>query len=401
MDQQTIIPLVDAYHRRLAVVDTRFVRFLHDKVNWSSRLIGIRGSRGTGKTTLLLQHIKRTFERVDDALWISLDNLWFKTHSLPDLVEFLYSRGLRYLFVDEVHKYPDWTIVLKNLYDSYPDLNIVYTGSSMLEIDHSKSDLSRRQSLYTLPVMSFREFLSISSALEVSPVSLEDLLSDHVSLAMELTPQVTILQLFDEYLSQGCYPFYIEAGEEYLLRLAAIATLVIESDMPAVESVSYSTIEKTKKLLAIISQSVPMVPNVSRLASALESTRDSCLRMLHALERAQIISTLTKAPKSYKRLSSPDKIFLGNTNLMAALGNKVDLGNRRETFFNNQLQVIGDVTIPAKRDFFVNGKYLFEVGGAGKTFDQIQDEPSSFLAVDDVEIGSGSRIPLWMFGLLY
>lgn len=188
MDQQTIIPLVDAYHRRLAVVDTRFVRFLHDKVNWSSRLVGIRGSRGTGKTTLLLQHIKRTFERVDDALWVSLDNLWFKTHSLPDLVEFLYSRGLRHLFVDEVHKYPDWTIVLKNLYDSYPDLNIVYTGSSMLEIDHSKSDLSRRQSLYTLPVMSFREFLSISSALEVSPVSLEDLLSDHVSLAMELTP---------------------------------------------------------------------------------------------------------------------------------------------------------------------------------------------------------------------
>lgn len=401
MDQQTIVPLVDVYHRRLAVVDMGFVRFLHDKINWSSRLIGIRGSRGTGKTTLLLQHIKRTFESVDDALWVSLDNLWFKTHTLQDLVEFLYSRGLRYLFVDEVHKYPDWTIVLKNIYDSYPDLNIVYTGSSMLEIDHSKSDLSRRQSLYTLPVMSFREFLSLSKALEVPALSLEDLLRDHVSLAMDLTPRVTILQLFDDYLRRGCYPFFLEAGEEYLLRLAAVATLVIESDMPAVESVSYATIEKTKKLLAIIAQSVPIVPNVSRLVASLESTRDSCLRMLQALERAQIISTLTKTPKSYKRLTSPDKIYLGNTNLMAALGTKVDLGNRRETFFNNQLQVIGNVTMPVKGDFLIDGKYLFEVGGSGKTFDQIKDEPNSFLAVDDVEIGSGSRIPLWMFGLLY
>lgn len=401
MDQQTIVPLVDVYHRRLAVVDMGFVRFLHDKINWSSRLIGIRGSRGTGKTTLLLQHIKRTFESVDDALWVSLDNLWFKTHTLQDLVEFLYSRGLRYLFVDEVHKYPDWTIVLKNIYDSYPDLNIVYTGSSMLEIDHSKSDLSRRQSLYTLPVMSFREFLSLSKALEVPALLLEDLLRDHVSLAMDLTPRVTILQLFDDYLRRGCYPFFLEAGEEYLLRLAAVATLVIESDMPAVESVSYATIEKTKKLLAIIAQSVPIVPNVSRLVASLESTRDSCLRMLQALERAQIISTLTKTPKSYKRLTSPDKIYLGNTNLMAALGTKVDLGNRRETFFNNQLQVIGNVTMPVKGDFLIDGKYLFEVGGSGKTFDQIKDEPNSFLAVDDVEIGSGSRIPLWMFGLLY
>lgn len=401
MDQQTILPLVDVYHRRLVVVDMGFVRFLHDKINWSSRLIGIRGSRGTGKTTLLLQHIKQTFASVDDALWVSLDNLWFKTHTLPDLVEFLYSRGLRYLFVDEVHKYPDWTIVLKNIYDSYPDLNIVYTGSSMLEIDHSKSDLSRRQSLYTLPVMSFREFLSLSMALEVPALSLEDLLRDHVSLAMDLTPRVTILQLFDDYLRRGCYPFFLEAGEEYLLRLAAVATLVIESDMPAVESVSYTTIEKTKKLLAIIAQSVPMVPNVSRLVASLESTRDSCLRMLQALERAQIISTLAKTPKSYKRLTSPDKIYLGNTNLMAALGTKVDLGNRRETFFNNQLQVIGNVTMPAKGDFLIDGKYLFEVGGSGKTFDQIKDEPNSFLAVDDVEIGSGSRIPLWMFGLLY
>ena len=401
MEQQDIFPLLTVYHRRLAMTSLRFTRFLHDRINWKSRLIGIRGSRGAGKTTLLLQHIKKTFDNIDDALWISLDNIWFKTHSLTELVEYLYSHGLRYIFVDEVHKYPDWAIVLKNLYDSYPDLNIVYTGSSMLEIDNSKTDLSRRQSLYTLHVMSFREYLAFTNVIDVPPVSLEELLERHVAIAMNLTAKVKVLKAFNEYLAKGCYPFFLEAGEDYEMRLAAVASLVIESDMPAVEKVSYATIEKTKKLLAIIAQSVPLVPNVSKLGQALETTRDSCLKMLYTLDKAQIISLLTKVTKNYKHLSSPEKIYLGNTNLMAALGTNTNIGTTRETFFNNQLQAVADVTMPQKGDFLINGKYLFEVGGSGKTFDQIKDEPDSYLAIDDIETGAGHRIPLWMFSLLY
>ena len=401
MEQNDVFPLLTAYHRRLATTDMRFVRFLHDKINWKSRLIGIRGSRGTGKTTLLLQHIKKHFHDVDNALWVSLDNIWFKTHSLPQLVEYLYSHGLRYLFVDEVHKYPDWVIVLKNIYDSYPDLNVVYTGSSILEIDNSKTDLSRRQSLYTLPVMSFREYLAFSGTLNIPPITLNDLLANHVSLSMNLTSQSVMLKAFNEYLVKGCYPFFMEAGDDYHMRLAALASLVIESDMPAVENVSYATVEKTKKLLAIISQSVPLVPNINKLGQALETTRDSCLRMLYTLDKAQIVSLLTKTEKNYKHLSSPEKIYLGNTNLMEALGTNTNVGNKRETFFYNQLQAVASVTMPQKGDFLINGKFLFEVGGSGKSFEQIKDEPNSFLAVDDIEIGTRNRIPLWMFGLLY
>ena len=389
------------YHRRLAMTDMRFMRFLHDRINWKSRLIGICGSRGAGKTTLILQHIKQTFANIDDAIWISLDNIWFKTHSLPELVEYLYSHGLRHLFVDEVHKYPDWAVVLKNIYDSYPDLNVAYTGSSMLEIDNSKTDLSRRQSLYTLPVMSFREYLAFTGIMEIAPVTLEELLRNHVALSMDLASKGKMLKAFGEYLDKGCYPFFLEAGDDYDMRLAAIASLVIESDMPAVENVSYATVEKTKKLLAIIAQSVPLVPNVNKLGQALETTRDSCLRMLYTLDKAQIISLLTKVEKNYKHLSSPEKIYLSNTNLMTALGTSVNIGNRRETFFNNQLQAVTNVTMPQKGDFVVNGKYLFEVGGASKSFEQIKDETNSFLAIDDIEIGSGNRIPLWMFGLFY
>ena len=213
MEQQDIFPLLTVYHRRLAMTSLRFTRFLHDRINWKSRLIGIRGSRGAGKTTLLLQHIKKTFDNIDDALWISLDNIWFKTHSLTELVEYLYSHGLRYIFVDEVHKYPDWAIVLKNLYDSYPDLNIVYTGSSMLEIDNSKTDLSRRQSLYTLHVMSFREYLAFTNVIDVPPISLEELLERHVAIAMNLTAKVKVLKAFNEYLAKGCYPFFLLTGD--------------------------------------------------------------------------------------------------------------------------------------------------------------------------------------------
>ncbi|QUB71725.1 ATP-binding protein [Prevotella multiformis] len=401
MEQNDVFPLLTTYHRRLAMTDMRFMRFLHDRINWRSRLIGIRGSRGAGKTTLLLQHIKQSFANVDDAIWISLDNIWFKTHSLPELIEYFYSHGLKHLFVDEVHKYPDWVVVLKNIYDSYPDLNVAYTGSSMLEIDNSKTDLSRRQSLYTLPVMSFREYLAFTGIVEVAPLTLEDLLRDHVALSMDLASKGKMLKTFGEYLDKGCYPFFLEAGDDYYMRLAATASLVIESDMPAVENVSYATVEKTKKLLAVIVQSVPLVPNVNKLGQALETTRDSCLKMLYTLDKAQIISLLTKVEKNYKHLSSPEKIYLGNTNLMAALGTSVNIGNRRETFFNNQLQAVANVTMPQIGDFLVNDKYLFEMGGASKSFEQIKDEPNSFLAIDDIEMGSGNRIPLWMFGLLY
>ncbi len=401
MEEQDILQLISIYHRRLANVSLKFKRFLHNEINWDARLIGIMGARGVGKTTLLLQHIKETHKNIDEAIWISLDNMLLKTHDLQAVVEYLYVHGYTYMYFDEVHKYKDWTNHLKNFYDNYPDLKIVYTGSSMLEIDNSKVDLSRRQSLYTLPVMSFREYLEYIGTLSVAPITFEDLTQNHVSISMDITARTKILKHFSDYINFGCYPFFKEAGRDFHTQLSAIAQLVIDTDVPSVMDISYSSIEKIKKLLMIIAKNVPFEPNISKLCASLDTTRDNCLRMLYMLDRANILSLLTKELKNYKHLISPEKVYLNNSNLMIALTSNPDIGNLRETFFMNQLKSKFELQMPKKGDFLINGKYLFEIGGQYKGFDQIKDLPNSFLAIDGLETGVANRIPLWIFGMLY
>ncbi len=401
MEQTDLQPIFNTYRRRLAEVKTDFKRYLYKKIEWGDRLIGICGARGVGKTTLLLQYIKENFPDKSKALWVSLDNLWFKTNSLSELVEYLYNQGITNLFFDEVHKFKDWSLYLKNFYDSYPDLKIVYTGSSILEIDNSKSDLSRRQVLYTLGNMSFREYLEFSKVLNFNAIALSDLLENHVDIAMEITSKTKILKHFGDYLQFGCYPFVKEVKGDYFTRLNSVIQLVIESDMPASTDISYATVEKTKKLLMLIVGNVPFEVNISKLAEALGATRDSTLRMLYTLDKANIVSLLTKETKTYKHLTAPSKVYLYNTNLMYALSGKIEIGNLRETFFFNQLQFLFDVCYPKQGDFFVDNKFLFEVGGQNKTYDQIKNIPQSYLAIDGIESGFGNRVPLWMFGFLY
>ena len=401
MVQSDIEPLLNVFRRRLAGVQTDFKRYLYKEIEWGDRLIGIMGARGVGKTTLLLQYIKENFKDKSKVFWVSLDNLWFKTNSLLDLVEYLYNQGVTSLFFDEVHKFKDWSLYLKNFYDGYPDLQIVYTGSSMLEIDNSKGDLSRRQIVYTLGNMSFREYLEFTKTIKLPPVSLEDLLKNHVDIAMDIMPKIKVLKYFGDYLKQGCYPFTGEIKGGYLMRLNSVIQLVLESDMPASTEISYSTVEKTKTLLMLTVGNVPFEVNISKLAASLGSTRDSCLKMLYTLDKGNIVSLLTKDTKNYRRLTAPSKVYLYNTNLMYALSNKIDVGTLRETFFFNQMQQLFDVRYPKTGDFFVDNKYLFEVGGPNKTYDQIKNIPQSYLAIDGIESGMGNRIPLWMFGLLY
>ena len=401
METKDVLPLITVYHRKLTETSLSFKRSLYFSINWDVRMLGIKGEKGVGKTTLVLQHIKETFDNPDEALYVSMDNLWFKTHSIMDLVDYLYSKGVYYLFMDEIHKCPDWTSVLKNLYDNYPRLNIVYTGSSMLRIDNSRVDLSRRQTLYKLNNLSFREYLKYEGIASFNSYLLEDILKNHVKYAMEITSEVKVLKYFQDYLSHGMYPFYKESHSDYHIRLSEAVIQTLESDLPAVEDVTFETVQKTEKLLMITAESLPFVPNIKRLCEALGTTRDSCLKMLYALDRAGVMNLLTAELKNYKRLVSPDKIFLGNPNMMFALGGKTEIGTIRETFFANQVGALSTLQYPRKGDFFACGKYLFEVGGAGKSFEQIKDESDSFLAVDDTEIGVGSRIPLWLFGFLY
>ena len=404
MDYTDIQPLLNTFHRKLAATDLRFKRYLHGQINWDARLLGIKGARGVGKTTMLLQHIKETAgNNLDEVFYASLDNMWFQTHSAEDLVEFLYTRGVTRIYLDEVHKYRNWTVLLKNLYDNYPGLNIVYTGSAMLAIDNSKSDLSRRQSLYTLHGLSFREYLEYEGIISLPSMTLEEMLNNHVSYAMDITSAgIKIVKYFEQYLNEGYYPYYKEAGRDYLMRIGEVVQLVIDSDITAVEeTITYSTRQKIKKLLMVVAENVPLEPNINKLAASLESTRDQTLKMLYWLDRAALLWLLTDKPKDYKHLTGPKKIYLNNTNLMNALGSRVSKGTQRETFFANQAGAVSDLLIPKQGDFLADGRYIFEVGGPHKTFDQIAGLPDSYLAIDDMEVGNGNRIPLWLFGCLY
>lgn len=401
MDYVDIQPLLNAYHRKLVVTDLRFKRYLYDRINWNSRLVGIKGARGVGKTTMLLQHIKETFNNIDDVIYVSLDNLWFENHQLEELVEFLYTHGVMHIYFDEVHRYKNWTMLLKHFYDSYPGLSIVYTGSAMLAIENSVADLSRRQSLYTLNGLSFREYLDYEGIAKIPSVGLEELLMNHTKYALDVTSEIKVLRHFDLYLRKGYYPYYKEAGEDYLMRVGEVVRLIIESDIPAVEDITYTTVQKIRKLLMVIAENVPLEANINKLSTQLESTRDQTLKMLYLLDRAGLLWLLTDKIKDYKHLTGPKKIYLNNANLMYALSGKISEGTMRETFFANQLGAITTLTMPKQGDFMADGKFLFEVGGTRKTFDQIADLPNSYLAIDDIETGNGNRIPLWIFGCLY
>lgn len=390
-----------SYHNKLAAVKLDFHRDLYYKIDWDDRLICIKGPKGTGKTTMMFQRIKENFKDTDKALYISLDNLWFASHNIMDLVDYHYSHEGTHIFIDEVHYYDNWQTIIKNIYDDYPNLNIVYSGSSMLRIEKSQGDLSRRHVVYNLPGLSFREYLEFEGIYKTEPISINDLLTRHVAIAEEICSKFKVLPVFEKYLQQGYYPFYKEARNSYGLRLQQVINQVIENDYPAIDDVSVSTIRKTKKMLMILAEKVPQTPVMVDLYREIDTDRNQGLKMLNALERGGLLGLLSSEAKSLKGLTRPDKIYLNNPNLMYALTPNANIGTVRETFFFNQLSYNHRIFLPKKGDFLVDDVYLFEVGGRNKGFEQIKDIENSFLAIDGIEIGHYNRIPLWMFGMIY
>lgn len=403
MELEEYYKIQDISRRRVREMLRSTKRFLYNKIDWRDRLIAVTGSRGTGKTTLLLQHMKDSFkENPDAAIYVSLDNLLFEVYSLTELADIHYKNGGTHIFIDEVHHLNDWQLIIKNIYDDYPNMNIVYTGSSLLQINADSGDLSRRQIKYNLPGLSFREYLYFENICHFEAVSLSLLLKEHMKLADEITKGKKILKYFQDYLIKGYYPFYKEVYAGYDVRISEITNQILESDYPAVQTVSYSTIQKIKKMLYILAQSCPQTPNMSELYKQLETDRNQGLKMLYTLDRANLLNLLSSEKSSLKNMARPDKIYCDNTNIMYSLTEKIDTGTKRETFFLNQLKSAGyTVLYPKQADFIVNNKFLFEVGGKNKNFNQIKDIPDSYLAIDDEEIGRGNRIPLWMFGMLY
>lgn len=401
--EEQINYLVKIFQRKLSATPMSFFRYLYPMIDWNDTLIGIKGPKGCGKSTLLLQHIKEAFKGkdIEKALYVSLDNLWFSTHDVIEVVDYHYTHGGTHIFIDEIHYYKHWQTLLKNISDDYPGLHVAYTGSSMLQMESSEGDLSRRLAMYEMRGLSFREFLEYEGILQLPTFTLEQLLAEHVSIAMDICDKTKILEHFKKYLEVGYYPFYKSVHHGYYQRLQSVANQVIEVDYPIVDDITMSTIRKTKKLLMLLAERAPQLPKMNELYKELETDRNQGLKMLYALQRGGLLLLLSNNAKSPDNLSRPDKIYINNSTMMYALSPRVDTGTLRETFFMNQLSQRHEVRYPKAGDFLVDRKYLFEVGGKSKTFDQIKDIPDSYLAVDNTEMGHRNRIPLWMFGLLY
>lgn len=394
--------LFERFWKRLAYTDVSFVRSLMDTIHWDARMIGIRGARGVGKTTLLLQYIKLHLPQDSSVLYTNLDNIWFTEHKLYDMADLFVKRGGKYLFLDEVHKYPNWSQELKNIYDDFPELHIVFTGSSLLEILNARADLSRRAIVYEMQGFSFREYLNRNLQTDFPVIQLDDIFTKHVQISALVTNKIKILQHFPEYLKFGYYPYYNELPPLYYQRIDEVINMILEVEIPLLRGVDMAYVTKLKQLLLVLSESVPFIPNITKLSERIGITRNSLLSYLHALQESGLTYHLNKDSFGITRLQKPDKIYLENTNLMYALGIKnVDTGTLRETFFANQVKYLHRLTMSDQSDFLIDDKYTIEVGGKDKGYRQLADLDNAFIAADDIEYGHEHKIPLWMFGFLY
>lgn len=401
--QNNMEELAEKYRLKLSYISTDFVRSLESDINWNARLIGIKGARGVGKTTMLLQHIKLSLaDELDKTLYVTLDSIWFSNHTLVDLADDFVKKGGEYLFLDEVHKYSNWSQELKNIYDDYPMLKVVFTGSSLLEILNARADLSRRAIIYTMQGLSFREYLSIETGQHFDRLSLDSILKNHLKESTLINAKVRPLQYFDAYLKRGYYPFYKEELDLYVLRLEEIINMMLEIELPLLRGLDLAYVHKVKQLLLIISESVPFVPNVSKLSDKIGIARSTLLLYFHYLAEIGLTINLFKESGGISKLQKPLKVYLENSNLMYALSPRaVNTGNIRETFFGNQLGYTHKIMYSDMGDFFVDEKYVFEIGGKDKSKKQIATIENSFIAADDIEYGFQNKIPLWLFGFLY
>lgn len=386
--------LYQKFETLLQHTPTEFKRYLYDKISWDSRMIGIIGPRGVGKTTMILQYIK---EKLDSkkALYVSADDLYFSENRLFDLAENFSKNAGQYLFIDEIHKYANWSRELKNIYDSLPTLKIVFTGSSVLDILKGSADLSRRALIYKLQGLSFREYLKLFHNHETEVYSLNQIVNNEVKLANISHP----LPLFNDYIKRGYYPFGVE--NEVDMRLGQIIVQTLETDIPQYANLNVGTSRKLKRLLSIIAESVPFKPNFSKIAEIISVSRNSLDDYFSYMEKAGLIGQLRDETGGIRGLGKVDKVYLDNTNIIFNLvGDKSNVGNIRETFFFNQMRVENDV-ISAKNSDFVIDNYTFEVGGKNKQQKQLEKDGKSFVVKDDIEFGYLNVIPLWAFGLNY
>lgn len=388
---------------RIGGVQTHFKRYLWKIVNWENRLNIITGPRGVGKTTLLLQYIKENLAHApDEVIFVNLDDLFFSRNTLVDFADEFVKRGGKHLFIDEVHKYGNWSQEVKNIYDYFPGLRVNITGSSALDIYKGQADLSRRAILYKMNGLSFREFIELKYGYRFPVLRLEDILSNPMKPISMILEKIKPIKLFEEYLDAGYYPFFIEGEAEYHTRLKQTVNHILDNDLPSVELIDYQAVLKLRKLLSILSEIVPYKPNISKLSEQIGVSRETLAKYLHLLERADLLMLLRTSTHGISKMNKPEKIYLNNPNLISSLSSQMSqIGTVRETFFMNQLQVVHHVQYSASGDFVVDNKYTFEIGGKNKTNKQIAGIDRAYIAADNIEFSSQNKIPIWLFGFIY
>jgi predicted AAA+ superfamily ATPase len=385
-------------------------RYLYTNIDWSLRCLGILGARGTGKTTMMLQYLLEYHQGSQKALYVSIDHPRFQAESLYDFGREFYAYGGKTLLLDEVHKYENWASQIKTLYDSCPELQIIFSGSSILQLHEQDADLSRRAVAYYLHGLSFREFLLFELKKAFPIFNLQDILQQHLAFAQQINNQINVLEYFRNYLRYGYYPFFLEGKDSYVLKLSSVVNQVLESDLPMARHVDRKQISKLKKLVTFLALNVPSKVNIQKLAGLTEISRPKVYEYLESLSQARILNLVRESGGGYRILSKPDKIFLENTNLASALAEKVNIGTIRETFFVNQIYnafsshpapSVYPINTAVSGDFHVNNEFTFEIGGKSKGTKQIQGIDKAFVAADEIEAGFGRKIPLWLFGFLY
>ena len=380
-----------------------YKRYLYEKIDFSSQMVAIVGARGVGKTTLLLQKLQelRKSTPIHHSLYFSFDLPFVANLDLFEFAEEFTKQGGRYLLLDEIHKYKNFAIHLKAIYDVYPELKVLFTGSCATSILNAQADLSRRVVLHRLYGLSYREFLELRTKQDLPSYSLEEILENKTEIVDELMEKFRPLEYWNEYLEHGYYPFYFSERAYFLELLYNTINLTIEVDLVNLGLIKMESIEKLKKLLMVICQSDPFKINISKIATLSELSRNSIYSYLNHLDKGELLNIVMNSKKGLAMLAKPDKVYLNNTNQLFAMCSEHKTGTIRETFFANQVGNVHAITSSDSGDFIVKGKYVFEVGGKNKSFKQIKDMKNSYLAIDDDFTVHDKKIPLWLFGFLY
>ena len=387
-------------------VENGFNRYLYDKIKWDERFVGIKGLRGVGKTTLLLQHLKYNLKDTDKNLYVTLDHPWFYANSLFDLAQQFYQLGGKTLLVDEVHKMKDWSKQIKIIFDGLPDLQVIFTSSSALDLYRGEADLSRRVFSYELAGLSFREYLILYHNINYPVINWPEMLHNHTEHAQQIMHLCKPLALFPEYLKKGYFPFSRQLSQEsFEVRLMQTIDVILNEDLSYINGYQAEHIFKVKKLLGILAESVPFTANISSIADKLGIGRNTIKEYLYALEKAGLLSFLNREGKGISLLQKPDKIYLENSNHSYVLKMSPDIGTIRETFVLNQLKNSGEkVFLPKEGDILIGegeSQITFEIGGKGKSNKQLKGDSNGYVVADDIEIGFLNKIPLYMLGFLY